>query len=61
MGFECRHHPSLPLSPSLPPPPPPPLQEAANPALEGRHWASIFAVLKQPYEEGQAFCVSDLI
>ena len=37
------------------------LQEVSNPALELRHWANIFGLLQQPYEEGQAFCVKDLI
>ena len=37
------------------------LQEVSNPALESRHWGSIYALLNQPYEEGQAFCVKDLI
>ena len=37
------------------------LQEVANPALETRHWSQIYGLLNQPYEEGQAFCVKELI
>ena len=37
------------------------LQEVSNPAMEARHWAQVFAVLQQRFEEGQAFCVRDLI
>ena len=37
------------------------LQEVANVALETRHWGNIFGVLEKPFEEGQTFCVKDLI
>ena len=38
------------------------LQEVSNPALESRHWAAIYSqVLKQPYEEGQTFCIEELV
>ncbi len=36
-------------------------QEVSNPALESRHWSNIFGILGQSFEEGQVFCVQDLI
>lgn len=35
--------------------------QMANPALQARHWTSIFAIVEQPFEEGQAVCVDGLL
>lgn len=35
--------------------------QVANPALEPRHWAQIYAIVEQPYEEGQPVRVDQLL
>ena len=37
------------------------LMELANPALEGRHWKQIFAIMGSEYEDGMTFTPRDLI
>ena len=37
------------------------LTELANPALQPRHWAEIFAILEKPYHQDVQFSIQDLI